>query len=148
MLDPLSALSLAAAVVQFVDFGSQLIAGGYAAYHSSSGTTAEDADAQSLARDLELLCTCLATAPPGDATKYSKDEKELISLAEKCQQIAKELRELIETLKVSGTGAMRGLEAARKAVLRTTKKSRIEELQKQLDTVKTQVNTRLLNIIR
>jgi hypothetical protein len=42
MLDPLNALSLASAVVQFVDFSSRLISTGYDIYRSNEGAAAEN----------------------------------------------------------------------------------------------------------
>jgi hypothetical protein len=53
MLDPFTALNIAAAVVQFVDFGSKILSDSYAIYKSSS--TSEHEDIKSITTDLATL---------------------------------------------------------------------------------------------
>lgn len=48
MLDPLSAASLAAAILHFVDFGSKIIVSGYETYRSVNGATEENVDLEYL----------------------------------------------------------------------------------------------------
>jgi hypothetical protein len=51
-MDPISALSVAAAVIQFVDFGKHLLSASYEIYRSPSGETANEVDLSTIAKDL------------------------------------------------------------------------------------------------
>lgn len=148
MLDPMSARSLAAAIVQFVDFGSKLLVEGYGSYRSAEGATDEQIQIESVAVDLDDLCERLWQAPPLTAGKQSRGEAALAQLAQECQKVAKELVELLDSLKVTSSGPWRSWEAARQTVRRAWKKDKIEKLQKRLDTIRFQINTQLLTLIR
>ena len=54
-MDPLSALSIAASVVQFVDFSADLISGTYKIYNSGSAHSTEDSELQSITESLRTL---------------------------------------------------------------------------------------------
>ena len=90
----------------------------------------------------------LATSPPADAIRFSQDEIQLQSIARKCQELAKDLFNLLDALKIGSKGMIRGWEAIRQAVKRTWKRGKIEKLQKELGNVRAQVNTHLLATIR
>jgi hypothetical protein len=57
MIDPMSALSIAAGVVQFVDFGKNLLSASYEIYRSPSGETSEEVELSTIAKDLTALIT-------------------------------------------------------------------------------------------
>lgn len=148
MLDPFTSLGVAAAIVQFVDFGSKLVVEGYGAYKSAEGAPQEVIDTQKLAKDLESLCEQLATLPPADAIRYSQNETQLQSVARKCQELAKDLFNLLDALKIDTKGLIRRWDAVRQAVKRVWKRGKIEKLQKELGNVRAQVNTHLLATIQ
>jgi hypothetical protein len=54
-MDPLSALSLAGTVVQFVDFGCKLLAEGRQIYQSSSGRLNTNEEIELITNDLQTL---------------------------------------------------------------------------------------------
>jgi hypothetical protein len=54
-MDPLSALSVAAAVVQFVDFGTRVLSDARHIYESSSGQTSMNLELSTVANDLSRL---------------------------------------------------------------------------------------------
>jgi hypothetical protein len=62
-MDPITALGLAAAVVQFVDFATKLTNGTRQVYVSGSGATAGNADLELCASELEKLCVRLTPEP-------------------------------------------------------------------------------------
>jgi hypothetical protein len=51
-MDPISALSLSAAILQFIDFGSKIIVATYSIYQSTDGTTRENLELAQLASTL------------------------------------------------------------------------------------------------
>jgi hypothetical protein len=56
-MDPLSALSIAASVVQFVDFGRHILSDSYEIYRSQSGELAKEVDLKIISKDLTDLVT-------------------------------------------------------------------------------------------
>ena len=53
MLDPLTAVSLVAAILQFVDFGSQIIVSGYEIHCSTHGATEETVGLEDITERLD-----------------------------------------------------------------------------------------------
>jgi len=54
-MDPVSTLSLAAAIVQFVDFGCRVLDKSQEIYKSASGNLAENIETQSVTEQLKTL---------------------------------------------------------------------------------------------
>lgn len=148
MLDPMSALSVAAAIVQFVDFGSGILVDGYRSYRSAEGTAQESIDIEDAAVELGELCERLWQAPPLTAGSPSKGEVALSRLAQDCQRVAKDLTDMLDGLKVTSTGPWRTWEAARQAARRAWRLDKIEKMQKRLETIRSQINTQLLDLLR
>lgn len=88
MLDPLSAASLAAAILQFVDFGSKIIVSGYETYRSVNGATEENVDLEYLTHALYQFQDQLSTTPK----QPSHGDQELQRLAQKRSYIAGDLQ--------------------------------------------------------
>lgn len=146
-MDPLSALGLAAAVVQFVDFSSKLVIQAYGAYKSAEGASASAVNLQELTDELERLTSDLANSPPYDV-KQSDDELAVQKLAHKCGGMARELQGLLLKLRIESRGVLRSWEALHKTLKRVAKKGKIEEYRKELDAIQSQLSIHMLNIIR
>jgi hypothetical protein len=54
-MDPLTAVSLAGTILQFIDFSSKLVAGTYEIDRSVSGATAENEDITTVISDLKEI---------------------------------------------------------------------------------------------
>ncbi|KAK5740662.1 hypothetical protein LTR17_004467 [Elasticomyces elasticus] len=146
MLDPLTAVSLAASIVAFVDFGSKLLLEGYGAYKSQSGASEDSIDTEKATNRLQELAERLAL--PQGASR-TKGEVALSNLAAECVSISQELVDVLEELKVVGTGPKRTWEAGKMTVLRhVVKKDKIVKLQKKLDKAQKDINTHLLAILK
>lgn len=149
MLDPFSAISLACAIVQFVDFGSKIIDTGHEAYRNSNGTTQEYADLEELTTSLYKFQDKFAnTGSPNDAATRSADQRSLDELARKCSYVAGDILILLEDLKVKETGSLRTWDSLRQACRSVRKRERIQELQRSLEKISAQINSRLLYMIR
>ena len=61
-MDPLSALSVAAAVVQFVDFGIEILVKGKELYESANGALSENIPIQAASERLQSLAGDLQTS--------------------------------------------------------------------------------------
>jgi hypothetical protein len=144
MLDPLSAASLAAAILQFVDFGSKIIVSGYETYRSTHGATEENVDLEYLTQKLYKFQDQLSTP----SSKLAHSDQELQKLAQKCSYIAGDLLVLLDSLKVKEKGLIRTWEALRQSCRLVWKKDEITKKEKLLDSITGQVNSRLLYMIR
>lgn len=65
-MEPVAALGVAAAVVQFVDFSSRLVSKGHELYHSATGELAENAEMEKASKRLQELVEPLQSSS-GDA---------------------------------------------------------------------------------
>lgn len=144
MLDPLSAASLAAAILQFVDFGSKIIVSSYETYRSVNGTTEENVDLEYLTQALYKFQDQLSTT----SKQPAHGDQELQRLAQKCSHIAGDLLVLLDNLKVKEKGLVRTWEALRQSCRLVWKKDEIARKEKLLDSITAQVNSRLLYMIR
>lgn len=66
-MDPLTALGLAASVVQFLDFSGKLVSGAFVLYKSVDGATSLNSCLEHIARDLSQLCNKMGA----EANAYS-----------------------------------------------------------------------------
>ena len=104
LLDPLSALSLAGTVVQFVDFTIKVMAKGREIYNSTSGSLAVNEELEIVTNDLLRLTERLkeSTHPETQIRTLSMDEQALEAIAANCTSIGQELLELLDLLKAQG----------------------------------------------
>lgn len=148
MLEPFTALSLAASVVQFVDFGSKLLIEGYGVYQSADGASRKHREIEHLTSDLKVLSGRLAATYSSGTATLSADEVALQELGGQSRDLAQELLDLLEDLKVKTTGVLRSWDTVKQTFRKVGKADKIEKMQKRLDRIRSQVNTLLLRIIR
>jgi hypothetical protein len=148
-MDPISALGLAAAVCQFVDFGSKVIHTTYNIHQSTNGATQENIELAELTTTLHDLQARLA-APRTPSTGNDTDQKALEELAAKCRNIAADLLKLLNGLKVKVTdkGLRRTLNSLRQGYRSSLKKGQIARYEKLLGDIGVQVNSHLLAMTR
>ncbi len=103
-MDPLTALSVAGTVVQFVDFGTKILRGTYAIYRSAAGALPVNEELEIVTRDLALLAAKLRRplrADDGRAARvHSTQQVALQSLCDECVRVAEKLVARLERLKV------------------------------------------------
>ncbi|KAM0718815.1 hypothetical protein Q7P37_005887 [Cladosporium fusiforme] len=149
MLDPLSAISLASAIIQFVDFGSKILVTGYETYHNVSGATQEHVDLEELTQSLYKFQDNLATPTRSNSSATQDSDQTLLEeLARRCSHLAGDLLILLEDLKVKEQGFLRTWDSFRQACRSVWKKKRIQGLEKLLESIGWQINSRLLYMIR
>jgi hypothetical protein len=148
-MDPISALSLSAAIFQFVDFGSKIIVTTYKTYQSIDGTTQENVDLAELTTALHDFQTRL-TAPRAPAKVHNADQKALEELAVKCRDIAADFIKLLDDLKVKSKdkGLHHTWESLRQGCRTVWKKEKVARYEKILRDLSLQVNGCLLSMTR
>jgi hypothetical protein len=102
MLDPLTSLSLASSIVQFVDFGTRLIAESQQIYYAAGGALKENVELEEIATDLKSLSHNLKSNPFLDVKLPSNNGIGLQDLASSCMNVADELLSVLQDLKIQG----------------------------------------------
>jgi hypothetical protein len=150
-MDPISALGLAAAACQFVDFGTKIIHTTYNIHQSADGATQENGDLAKLTTTLRDLQTRLAAPQtPSKSRGNDADQKALEGLAARCREIAVDLLKLLDDLKVKVTdkGLLRTVQSLRQGFRSLLKKGQIARFEKLLRDITVQVNSHLLAMTR
>ena len=153
MLDPLTAISLASAVVQFTDFGIKLVKGTIELYHSADGLSGERSNLEHQITLVRKYAEKIihSSQHNGDDDPASENDKELGELAASCKSIASELLSVLDKLKVKKpAGPGRKWETLRKIVAALTphNKNKIEALDKRLYRVKGDMLNRIQLMMR
>jgi len=144
MPDPLTCIGLAGNIVQFLDFSIKIVAEGYQIYDSATGTAKINEDAEFVASDLVSITERLGDSlkPPGIITVLNQNEQRLDDLSLKCAQIAQELIEKLEKLRIKGKKTFwKGLG---KALRRAWSKDEIDRIQSRLENLREELETEVL----
>jgi len=117
IMDPLTALSLAGTVLQFVDFSLKILTTGHRLYRSPSGSLTAHEELKWVARDISSLATRLSCPRgPEGVPEPSQDEVAIVDLCKKCEDIAQDFLSHLEALKIQGKrGAWKSFRLALKA---------------------------------
>ena len=131
MLDPLNAIGLASAVIQFTDFGIKVVKGSLEIYKSY------ESDLETKIRQISLLADRLLPAIEDDTDEQQRHQnlRELGKLAKTCKWIATELLSVLGSLKANKpAGFGRKFESFQKAVAAQTpwNKKRVASLEQKL----------------
>ncbi|KAH7145540.1 hypothetical protein B0J13DRAFT_607193 [Dactylonectria estremocensis] len=134
-MDPISALSLASNIVQFIDFSSKLIKTAAEVRRSASGATGELDDVAAMGENLQLLLRGLRT--PRVPASAPEDAQRLAALASKCGSVCMELETLVKKIKRKGsTSGAGGFRVAWRVMNQSGK---LTSLEKRLDSYRSQI---------
>jgi hypothetical protein len=142
----LEAIGAAAAILQFVDFGSKLLVTGYDVYKSRTGATTQTIQVQKVCEELEALSVHLSQ-PPATNTPLSNREQALWRLADQAHDLAWHLNLLLNDLKMRKT-SFRSWGALRQSWRLLRQHDKIEEMKAQLIGIKSLLDTNLLVLLR
>ncbi|KAI8956112.1 hypothetical protein F4801DRAFT_586227 [Xylaria longipes] len=105
-MDPLSALGVAAAAVQFLDFGCRVLADAREIYKSKTDSDPESVELWKVSRDLMELITEVELKL-GDAKWETEtagaSEQVFVRLCGECRDISRELQDMISNVQAKGT---------------------------------------------
>jgi hypothetical protein len=148
VLDPLSAIGLCGNIVQFINFGSSLLSEGLALHRSVAGASPENIDLEVVARDLSSLSISLSIpySVGGRVRVPSQDERKIQILAERCKELAEELLDIIQDLRVRPPH--RAWSSFRQALKSVYKKEEVEQIQKRLQLFRDELTTRLVVVLK
>lgn len=147
LLDPLSALSLAGNVLQFVDFASKIVSEGHQIHKSTTGSLLVNDELENIATDLlAVLERVKGATSRKEARALSTDEQALDTIATQCAVVGQELVIRLEELKMQK--AKYKWQSIYQALKTTGKRSEIERISKRLSAFRDEMDFHLLVTIR
>jgi hypothetical protein len=146
MVEAVAAFSLAANVVQFVDFASKVTTNFWTFYKATSSSAGDDTpDIETINSDLQNVLKELHTSL---AATYSSSKNDLIQLVQECQKVATELANVLQPL-IKARSANLGKRVALKSAFKAVwKEDDIHSLKQRLDHFRGQLTLRLLISLR
>ncbi|KAK1635619.1 hypothetical protein BDP81DRAFT_450488 [Colletotrichum phormii] len=144
-MDPFTALGLAAAIIQFVEFGAKLVSNSREIYVSTDGRTKEHETLDEICSDLRFLVDDIDEAADlaGEPTKRIDEEVALRKLAEKCRNTALELQSLLKSLYCTPGGRVASLKQALRAAWG---KRKVDDVEARLKEYRQELMTHLVAI--
>ncbi|KAI9689891.1 MAG: hypothetical protein M1822_009773 [Bathelium mastoideum] len=144
MLDPLSAFSVGAAVVQFVDYGTKLAS--KTREIATRGSTKDNDEIEKVTIQLRSLSESAKQQSHSGNQQLSGPEEALNSIAFSCRGVADELIAVLNELKL---GASRNVfKSIRHAYKTEQEKDKIARLQNVLEGLRVQMGQQLLFLLR
>jgi hypothetical protein len=153
-MDPLSALQIVCATLQFVDFGVEIITTAREVYKSESGISARYAELQDRAERLTSITSTFSDPILTDNSKVDAGMKEIVC---ECKEVEIQLRTLLIDLKlVDATSSDRKLVGQAVRVFRSVvkssktlaKASKITELAEKMAVLRTEVHSYILYMLK
>jgi hypothetical protein len=143
-MDPLSALSIAATVVQFVDFGMRVVSKGNQIYRSGDGSLDENRDLEIVTNDLLVLQMKLdQTGQRADQDgRPTEDEVILRRLSTTANELAKNLLTRLNMVKAQGR--FRRWKSFRQAIKSVSSQKEINSLAQRLSLMKEELQMQIL----
>lgn len=147
-MDPLSAGSVAAIVIQVIDFGSKLISKTVEISRSSSGLLIGNSDLEKITEDLKQVSEKLQKSLKSESSGRSLTADELAErkLGEECQAVASELLGVLQRLNRDGKQSR--WRSFRQALMSVLQETRIADLEKRLDRFRQELILRMLASLR
>lgn len=148
-MDPLSALSLAACIVQFIDFGLGLVSNAYEIGKSATGTTKRNEDLEETSTTLSALINGLKYLPDDITQSHNRVPEEFIleTVAAKCRATANELQGTLQALRSQDAGSSVS-SSLRQAFKLACSKKKLADLESKLIMCRSELSTCLTVIIR
>jgi hypothetical protein len=149
MAEAIAAFSLAANVIQFLDFGSRFTVKLWSFYQASRDSKETLPDVEAITQDLQHISAGLAVRDELREPQLTKpSDQGLARLAADCHAVATELLSLLATLNKSKNKPPGKFEAVKNAFRRIWKEPDIEALQARLDGFRSQLSLHLLACVR
>jgi hypothetical protein len=146
MLDPLSALSVASSLVQFVDFSAKIVSKGHRIFQSKGGSLSENDETETVAKRLRVMVQNLHSSLA--STETSGEEQALGKLCDECIEVAEELNLELEKLKIPNDCRHRKWKSLRQALKSLWSKEKLESVEKRLGELDGQLKLHILILLR
>lgn len=145
-MEPLSILSAAGNVLQFLEFTVRLVRKGRQYTNSADGALIEHRELQSINSNLSALSSRLRKSVKRSADQYGDEGHVLEAISRECQKVAQEFAIAIAKLQVDGSPTR--WKSFRYALKSIWNRDQIEEMAQRLDRQREQLAIHLLMVIR
>jgi hypothetical protein len=147
-MDPVSALGIAASVVQFLQFGSSLVSKSRQIY--SQGALSDHVECESTTRRLIELTKQITNSLTdlGSLGALSLDSQALQKICEKCVELSNELLSRLADLHVDETHKARKWKSFRQALKTVCSKERINDIAGRLKACSVELHLHLIMAIK
>ncbi|KAK3314886.1 hypothetical protein B0H66DRAFT_563874 [Apodospora peruviana] len=142
-MDPLSAVGLAAAIIQFIDFTSNLIEAANDIHHSELGTSLHNQNVELVVSEMKTLTLRLDTPRTGELTD---DEQALGRLAAECRILSAQILGQLDQTKSKNPRSKR--QTVWSAIKCMWNEREVKELAKRLQNCRSQLELQLTYLIR
>jgi hypothetical protein len=136
-MDPMTALSLAGNVVQFIEFGTRLLSTTKELYRSSTGSLTVHDEIELVTTDLSILVAKLKQNRTDEPDDFQK-------ICDEAASVATEILTKLGTMKVKKEGKYRELKSFRAAVKQVWSHRELEKLEARLGRIQEAIKTRVL----
>ncbi|OAL43613.1 hypothetical protein IQ07DRAFT_290683 [Pyrenochaeta sp. DS3sAY3a] len=141
-MEPLLIIALTGNIIQFVERVSYLVSAGREI--SASDATCEYDELSLIAKELKNLVSDIILPDGEEYDRLDKEEKSLRALGAQCNEVAQELLQVLESLKVkSKDKRSRQVETFYKLLLSEWKKPKVENLQGRLARIGSSIQTHI-----
>ena len=147
-MEALTAIGLAANILQFIDLGIKVVSKGNQIYRSGDGTLPEHHDLAVVTNDLLLLQTKLSGClrPSGSSSCLSEDDQALEKLAGASNDLAVQLLGRLNRVKAQGRHLR--WKSWRQALKSICTKKDVDEMARRMALLRDELNTRILVSLR
>lgn len=147
MAESVAGFSLAASILQVLDFGKHFTCAAWKIYRSGAEGIDLLSDVQSVSNDLKSVLKDLQEGIPGlRASRSAKGDDGIFLLAEKCAAVLNQMLQSLATIGTPGEGCKR--DAIKTAFKLAWKKGDIESLQTRLDQFRDELTFNLVFSLR
>lgn len=130
MADPATIVGLASGMIALVTFGCKVVSVAKTVYHGT-GTLPELRELDLIVANVQGLTSKIRAAARSGGAKISEDDHQLVLMADECERLAGELREILEGLKMPDNPRL--LQSTLIALRAITKKGELDNLRDRLD---------------
>lgn len=146
MLDPVSALGLAGSLIQVIDFAAKIVSDSRQIFQSAVGTSVDHNRLQIFTQDLYALSISLEKSSSNSYKECLGNVTEIQRLVATTKATANELLKALEDLSVKGPN--KRWQSFRQALRSVWKEKQIRDVERRLESCKTQITTRLVATLR
>jgi hypothetical protein len=148
-LDPLSALSVAVSVIQFVEFSSKIVSKARHIYSSPDGILRENYEKETISTRLQSLAEGLKVPlKPKNDTVVTKQDQALQDICTECISLSDELLLQLDKLKVPSYSEQRRWKSCRQALKSVWSKKKLDEAAARLSQLRGELDSHLLYYLR
>jgi hypothetical protein len=150
VLDPMSALSVAASAVQFVDFTRMIVCKSKDLYLSTDGVLQENKQTETVTMRLKELADSVGVlaTPPLSNSGSSRTNSRLQKICMECGSISTELLQRLHQLKLPDQSKHRKWKSFRQALKSVWSKREIDNMAKKLSDLRAELDTEVLILLK